>query len=105
MGLQDRHLLAEHAIGRDVLQEMSRNSHLSGSVKPIDALPAEGLTLEGNEAGDDLVEDRDIVCKPKLQSFAKIVGFLDLALHEKRALHPEPCIWQDDNPFAFDKKN
>ena len=87
--------------GGMILQEVGLDAHSGGSLKPIDALPAEGLTLKGNKAGDDLVEDGDIVRKPKLQSVAEVVGFLDLALHQKLAFHPQPCIWQDNNTFAF----
>ena len=87
MRLEYVHLFADHAVWRDVLQEVGLDSHLAGSLKPVDALPAEGLTLKGNKAGNDLVEDRDIVRKPKLQSVAQIVGFLDLALYQKLAFH------------------
>ena len=37
----------------------------------------------------------------KLQSVAQIVGFLDLALHQKLAFHSGHAHLEDDNPFAF----
>jgi hypothetical protein len=69
------------------------NAHPDGSLKPIDALTAEGLTLEGNQAGDDFIEYGDVVGKMKLQYVSEIVGFLDLAFHQKLALHQARYLW------------
>jgi hypothetical protein len=66
---------------------VSLDAHIGGTLKPVNAFFAEGLTLKGNKAGNDLVEDGDIVCKPKLQSVAQVIGFLDLALYQKLSFH------------------
>ena len=99
--LKDVHLFADHACRGLVLQKVGLDAHSGSSLKPIDAFPAEGLTLKGNKIGDDFVEDRDVVRKPKFQSVAEVVGFLDFALHQKLAFHRSPCIWQDNKHFAF----
>jgi hypothetical protein len=101
MRLEDVYFFAEHAIWRDVLQEVSLDAHLIGAHKPVNAFFAECLTLKGNKAWNDLVEDGDIVRKPKLQSVAQVIGFLDLALYQKLSFHQARSPWKDNNPFAF----
>jgi len=85
--LEYLHLAAEHSRRGQMLQEVGLDSHPGCPVKPVDPLPAEGLALEGYLGRYDLVEDGDVVGKEKLQLIPAVVGLLDLALHQKLALH------------------
>ncbi|VVB62522.1 Uncharacterised protein [uncultured archaeon] len=104
LGLEDINLFADHACRRQVFQEMGLDAHIFRPVKPVDTLPAEGLTLEGNQAGNYLVEDGDIVCKLKFKLVAKSVGFLNLALHQKLALHQRQLYLVWVIIFCFNSK-
>jgi len=85
--LEYLHLAAEHSRRGQMLQEVGLDSHPGCPVKPVDPLPAEGLALEGYLGRYDLVEDGDVVGEEKLQPVPEVIGLLDLALHQKLALH------------------